>query len=110
MALLSLGEAWVYVGAMLLAFGAGWGWPGLFNFSIVKNNPNAPGAATGITQTGTYAGAVIGPLVFGAIVQASSFTAAWLTAGVFYLLSAIATLVGRTMLLRARAAAVASPP
>ena len=48
----------------VLAFGAGWGWPGLFNFAIVKTNPGAPAAATGITQTGASAGRGLGTSSF----------------------------------------------
>jgi len=100
-AVLAVGVPWLYLVGTLFAFGAGWGWPGLFNFSIVRNNPNAPGAATGITQTGTYIGAVVGPLVFGAVAQDLSFGAAWSMLVVCYLLAAGAMLVGRSLLRQA---------
>ncbi len=90
----------------VLAFGAGWGWPGLFNFAIVKTNPGAPAAATGITQTGASGGAALGPLIFGVVLQGYGYTAAWIFCGSFALLSAMAILFGRYLLLgdRARAA------
>jgi predicted MFS family arabinose efflux permease len=90
----------------VLAFGAGWGWPGLFNFAIVKTNPGAPAAATGITQTGASGGAALGPLIFGLVLQGYGYTAAWIFCGSFALLSAMAILFGRYLLLgdRARAA------
>ncbi len=65
-----------YIGAML-AFGAGWGWAGLFTFSVVKDNPAAPAAASGVTQTGKYIGAALGAPIFGMIADRVSFTAAW---------------------------------
>lgn len=61
----------------LLGFTAGWGWAGLFTFAVVKDNPEAPAAASGITQTGKYLGVAIGAPVFGAIADNISFTAAW---------------------------------
>lgn len=94
------------VAGTVLAFGAGWGWPGLFNFAIVKTNPGAPAVATGVTQTGASAGAALGPLLFGLILQATGYTTAWIFCGSFALLSATAILLGRYLLLddRARAA------
>ena len=98
-------DSLLVIGTML-AFGAGWGWPGLFNFAIVKTNPGAPAAATGITQTGASGGAALGPLVFGLVLQATGYTTAWLLCGAIALLSATAILLGRYLLLgdRARAA------
>lgn len=59
------GEPAAIVAGGLLAYCTAWAWPGLMNLSVVRANPGAPGAATGITQTGTYVGAVVGPLLFG---------------------------------------------
>lgn len=90
----------------VLAFGAGWGWPGLFNFAVVKTNPGAPASATGITQTGASGGAALGPLLFGLILQSTGYTTAWIFCGAVALLSATTILIGRYLLLgdRARAA------
>jgi MFS family permease len=94
--------AWLLVVATPLAFGAGWGWPGLFNLAVVRAHPNAPGAASGITQTGTYLGAVVGPVVFGAVVEAASYRAAWLLAAVFALLGSASIAAGRRLVRRER--------
>jgi MFS family permease len=72
------GPTVVVVAASFLAFGAGWGWPGLFNFAVVLWNRNAPGAATAITQVGVFVGGVVGPLAFGAVAARWSFPVAWL--------------------------------
>ncbi|MEM8904137.1 MAG: MFS transporter [Actinomycetota bacterium] len=81
-AALSSGDLAVLLPAVAIAFGAGWAWPGLFNFAIVRANPSGPAAATGITQVGTYLGAVVGPVVFGLVVDAADYRTAWLmTAG-----------------------------
>lgn len=81
-----------------LAFGAGWAWPGLFNLSVVRAVPEAPGRATGITQTGTYVGGAAGPIVFGTVAEASSYVAAWALAAALGLLATAAVLVGRRAL------------
>lgn len=70
------GRPGLYIGAML-AFAAGWGWAGLFTFAVVKDNPAAPAAASGVTQTGKYIGAALGAPIFGTIADRVSFTAAW---------------------------------
>jgi MFS family permease len=82
-----------FVVAGPLAFATGWAWPGLSNLAVVRINPNAPGAATGIAQTGVYLGAVVGPIVFGLVAEHAGFGAAWLGAAVTALLAA-ATIAG----------------
>lgn len=47
---------------VVLGFGLGWAWPGLMTFAVVRLHPQAPAAATSITQTGVYAGGCLGPL------------------------------------------------
>ena len=74
------------------------------NFAVVKTNPGAPAAATGITQTGASGGAALGPLVFGLVVEATSYDVAWLVSGAIALAALAAILVGRRMLLRDRMA------
>ncbi len=105
-AMLATGASSLLVVGTVLAFGAGWGWPGLFNFAIVKTNPGAPAAATGITQTGASGGAALGPLIFGLVLQATGYTTAWIVCGSIALLSATTILLGRYLLLgdRVRAA------
>ena len=102
--LLATGVDGLLVIGTLLAFGAGWGWPGLFNFAVVLTNPRAPAAATGITQTGASGGAALGPLVFGLVAEASSYGVAWLVSGAIALVALVAVVIGRRMLLRDRAA------
>jgi MFS family permease len=82
---------------VVLAFATGWGWPGLFNFLVVRENRAAPAAATGVTQAGVYAGGVVGPLAFGAAVQYGSYALAWRGAGGVLLLGAVLLLVGRRL-------------
>ncbi len=79
------------------------GWPGLFNLAVVRQHPDAAATASGITQTGTYLGAVVGPVLFGALVERASYRAAWLSAGALAAAGAGAMVMGRRMLLRHRA-------
>lgn len=81
-----------------LAFGAGWAWPGLFNLSIVRASPDFPGRATGITQTGTYVGGAVGPILFGVIAETTGYAAAWWVAAALGLGAAGAVLAGRAAL------------
>lgn len=75
-AVLATGADPAIVIGSLVAFTFGWGWSGLFTFAVVRRNPGAPAAATGITMTGVYVGAAAGPALFGLVAE-SSFTAAW---------------------------------
>jgi predicted MFS family arabinose efflux permease len=93
--LLATETAWVFVLAGPLAFATGWAWPGLFNLAVVRVNPGAPAAATGITQTGTYAGAVLGPVLFGVVAEHWSFRAAWLGAAATALVAAATVVAAR---------------
>lgn len=67
----------LFVLGALIAFGFGWGWPGLFIFAVVKLNPARPAAATAFTQVGTAIGAVTGPLLFGLWIQHHSYAGGW---------------------------------
>lgn len=100
--LLSVGEGpWFVVGS-LLAYGAGWTWPGLVHFAVVRDNRRAAASATGILQTGVGFGGAAGPLLFGFLVQATSYGTAWLTAACAAAVSAVIFRVGRRMILKSR--------
>ncbi len=88
----------VFVAGTVLAFGCGWGWNGLFTYSVVEAYRRTPAAATGIAQTGLFIGAMTGPGLFGVTAQYLGFTVAWGAAGVCALLSAVAMLVAHRLL------------
>ena len=79
---------WTHGIAVIVAFGAGWGWPALFNYAVVRANPYAASAATGITQTGVYVGVFSGPIAFGFMVENFSYQAGWLMIGCSMLIGA----------------------
>jgi MFS family permease len=81
----------------VLAYGFGWGWPGLFNLAIARANPSAPAAASGVTQTGTYLGVAVGPFVFGVLAEHVSYSAAWNVAAASAVLAAACIAVGNRM-------------
>ena len=109
-ALFATGRPGVIVAAVPLAFGAGWAWPGLFNLAVVLANPGSPAAATGITQTGTYLGAVAGPLAFGFLAEHTSFAVAWLVAAAAAAGASAAIWTGRAMLRRSRLVTAGAVP
>jgi predicted MFS family arabinose efflux permease len=98
--LLAVGERLFFIVGALLAFGAGWGWLGLFNFAIVSQHPEAPTKALGIVLTGAAGGSAAGPLLFSTVLSSTSFGTAWLCAGVGTLLAAAFMLAGRWMFVR----------
>lgn len=85
---------------MLLAFTAGFGWPGLFQLAIVSIYPSAPVFATGITQAGAYIGASAGPFLFGLLVGTRSYASAWLMVGIWSISGAAIAMFGRLLLQR----------
>jgi cyanate permease len=86
---LAAGVPWMHCLATPIAFGAGWAWPGLFNLAVVRAFREAPARATGVTQTGTYVGAVLGPLIFGVVAE-RSYPLAWIAATAMMIASAFA--------------------
>ncbi|MEU8232377.1 MFS transporter [Actinoplanes sp. NPDC048967] len=94
-----LNTATLIVG-VVLGFGLGWAWPGLMNFAVVRLHPQAPAAATSITQTGVYAGGCIGPLGLGTLAAAAGYPAMWTVAGIAMLWAAGAMVLGSRMLRR----------
>ena len=99
--LLATGGVAAFVIGTPLAFALSWAWPGLFNLAMVRHHPRAPAAATGITQTGVYVGAVSGPLAFG-IVAEGGFGGAWIMAGVWSVIAGALIGGARVLLVRHR--------
>lgn len=70
----------------------------------MRLNPDAPAIATGTTQAGAFAGAALGPLVFGLAAQQISFRVAW------GLLAAIGVVAAFVMLAAAQMAGGTTGP
>ncbi len=87
-----------WIGA-LIAYSAGWGWNGLFNFAVIRTHSNSPARATSVTQVGGRLASVFGPLVFGLIVAHGSYALAWVVNGFVAVAGAGVILYGRRMLM-----------
>jgi MFS family permease len=88
------------VAGVVIGFGLGWSWPGLMNFAVVRLHPQAPAAATSITQTGVYAGGCVGPLGLGAVATAVDYPTMWIVAAVAMVTASALMIVGSRMLSR----------
>ena len=99
-ALLASDSSGLFVAGAVIAFAIGWGWPGLFNLAVVDLNREAPGAATGVTQTGIYVGAAAGPLAYGLLSTEIGYSGAWLVSGALCLLAAAAAFAAAARLSR----------
>jgi MFS family permease len=107
-ALLATGAPAALLPAVVLAYGVGWAWAGLFNHAVTLMHPDAPGRATGVTQSGVALGGALGPLGFGWLTDTASLPAAWSVTALLAVLAAAAVLVGRRLLLRERPALAAA--
>jgi MFS family permease len=88
--LLASGAPVPFVLGALVAYALGWGWPGLFNLAVVDLYREAPGASTGVSQTGIYVGAAGGPAVVGLIAAGAGYSTAWAAAAGLSLVAAAA--------------------
>lgn len=88
--------------ATVLVFGAGSGWQGLFIHSLVRQSPGAPAFATGIAQIMVSLGSALGPPVFGRVVDARGYDAAWLLSAGLAGAAALTLLLGRRLALAER--------
>lgn len=95
--LLSAGSSLVYLAGATLVLTLGWSWMGLFTFAVVRAYSQAPEIATGVIQTGFFAGGTVAPIVFGLVVERSSFDVAWLLAGAGALVAAATVWSGRRL-------------
>jgi MFS family permease len=86
----------------LLAFMGGWGYQGLVLLAVARTNPGAPASAMAIVRIGPNTGAVVGPLAFGALVEAAGYQVAWAFAAGASLAAVILVLLGRVMLVPVR--------
>ncbi|HET9253714.1 MAG TPA: MFS transporter [Pseudonocardiaceae bacterium] len=93
--LLALGQPVVFLVGIVLGFGAGWAWPGVFNYAVAARFPDRVATATSVTQTGVYLGAGGGPLLFGLVAEHFGMAAAWLASGTLAALAAVTVILAR---------------
>lgn len=80
--------------ATLITFSFGWAWPALLLYATVALHPDQMARATTQMQTGTFFGAVVGPLSFGFAVQYGSYALAWSASAVLATLAAVLIVAG----------------
>jgi MFS family permease len=78
-----------YLIFVVVAFGTGWGWPGLMTYTVVRANRASVAAASSITQAGVFLGAGGVPILLGAVIERWSFDGAWVTAACGLLVAAL---------------------
>lgn len=83
---------------VLVAFGAGWGFHGLFWLAVVRNSPHAPGAATGALLPAGFIGGVVGPIGFGVLIENANYQIAWLSSAAAAVLAGLAVVIGRRVI------------
>lgn len=100
----------VYVLAVLLSFGMGWGWAGISLLGVVRASGPRAGHVTGVMQSGLFTGAVAGPLGFGWLASSYSYGAAWTALAIAATIAALLGLGLQMLTPKAAApAAVANP-
>lgn len=67
----------VLVLGTLLVFAMGWSWNGVFQYAVIRSDPDRSAFFTGVVQAAMMAGATVGPPLF-ALVSQVSYLAAWL--------------------------------
>ena len=75
--------------AAIVVLAAGWSWSGLVFLVATLGSPGAPATATGITSAGGGLGGLLGPIIFGSVVEASSYTTAWALTAAWMLAAAV---------------------
>jgi MFS family permease len=88
----------LFVVGALFALVFGWVWISLFTYAVASRYATSVGPATGVMQTGFFAGGVLGPVGVGLIVESSSFSTGWLVLAVAMLIAAATVAVGRRAL------------
>ena len=97
LALSLAGSDATYALATVAAFAAGWGWPGLIYYAIVRRHRGAPGAATGFVLSWVYVGNVAGPAIVGFIAAHRSYADAWAYTAVMLGLASAAVALARQL-------------
>lgn len=88
------GVPYLVIGA-LLGFAFGWSWPGLLIFAVVRVGRDSPAAASGAVQAGGAAGGAVGPVAFGLVLSATTYSTAWLAASAAMVCAGVVVLCAR---------------
>ncbi len=101
-ALLGIAEpTWPLVTVVAIAFGAGWGWNGLMDLTVVGLHRASPAAASSMMMAGSFVGATVGQLGFGLVAANVAYRVAWLGAATVLLAGAGCAVLARRLAERA---------
>lgn len=103
--LIGVGGPVITTVGVVIAFGLGWGFNGLFWYALLRLNRRTPGRVTGLVMPGGMFGGFLGPLLFGWVVEWSGYAAAWTMTAVWSLCGAGIILVASRMIRAQRVAA-----
>lgn len=87
-----------FVLGAFLVLGPGWVWLSLFSFAVITRYARSVEAASGVLQTGFFAGGVVGPTLFGLLSSAGSYRLGWAVLACAGLVAASAVALGRPRL------------
>lgn len=103
--LMGLQTTWGITIGMLVAYGLGWGFNGLFAFAVVRLYRAVPGAATGRALAAGSSGGLFGPFVFGFVAEWAGYRVAWPLAAGWALIGSFVMVLGRRRISALRAGA-----
>ncbi|MCY4369553.1 MAG: MFS transporter [bacterium] len=86
--LLATGSPAAMVIGTIIAFSFGWGFSAIVFFAVGRMYPENPGAAAGMLLTGGSLGGIVTPVVFGYILETTSYGLAWTVLSVWAVLAA----------------------
>jgi predicted MFS family arabinose efflux permease len=88
--MIASGDPRLYAVGAWLAFGAGWGWPGLVHFAVIRESRDGAARSTGRLLVGFAGGSAAGPIALGQVVETWGYTVMWTVAAVLSLLACVA--------------------
>jgi MFS family permease len=95
--LLATGSPMAMIVGTVVAFGFGWGFSAIAFFAIGRMYPENPGAAAGVVIMGGSLGGIATPVLFGYVLEATSFGPAWTLLAAWVVLAAALLAAARHM-------------
>ena len=97
---LATGVPWLMATGILVGLAGSWGFDGVFWYAVVRRYHEQPGQVTGALEPGGLIGGAGTPLLFGLLVDLTSYQTAWIAGAVLAFLGAAAMLRGEQLLAR----------
>ena len=82
---------------VVMAFSAGWGWPGVIYYAVVKRTASAPGAASAVVVAGAFLGAIGGAPLLATIAERASYQTAWTVASLLAVVGVFAVYLAKRL-------------